>query len=131
MRNITIEFEVPWSEQGVRVACGMLTALNRTYLRNAKSLGKRIPRLYDAGVRYRKQPRGRERFLGIPQVLARRSGDCDQLACWRAAELQEQGIDARAVPISQSDNLFHIIVKWPDGRLEDPSRRLGMGANRG
>jgi hypothetical protein len=52
------------------------------------------------------------------------------LACWRAAELQAQGIAAHPVfvwrKMKNGSHLYHIVVRWPDGRLEDPSKRLGM-----
>lgn len=56
--------------------------------------------------------------------------NCEDLACWRAAELQAQGIAAHPVfvwrKMQNGSHLYHIVVRWPDGRLEDPSRRLGM-----
>jgi hypothetical protein len=57
--------------------------------------------------------------------------NCEDLACWRAAELQVfEGIRAyptflwRARP--RGGALYHIQVRYPDDRVEDPSRRLGM-----
>lgn len=122
-----IELTVPWTVQGVRIACAALTTLNRLIMRAVPVLtgGKRVPPLYKARVRYRRQ-RGRERFLPCIVVMARRSGDCDQLACWRAAELQEAGIKARAVPYRVNARTMHVIVVHPDGRREDPSKLLGM-----
>lgn len=121
-----IELTVPWSVQGVRVACAALTTLNRLFLRAAPAVaGKPFPPLYKSGVRYKRQL-GAERFLPIPLVMQRRCGDCDQLACWRAAELQEQGIAARAVPTMVTPRMMHVVVVYPDGRVEDPSKRLGM-----
>lgn len=110
----------------MRVACAALTTINRLFLRAAPQIaGKPFPPLYRSGVRYQRQL-GRERFLPIPLVMSKRAGDCDQLACWRAAELQEQGIKARAVPRFVSPRMMHVVVVWPDGRVEDPSRKLGM-----
>jgi hypothetical protein len=124
-----IELTVPWSEAGVRIACIALTALNRLILQAGPQIaGKPFPPLYASGVRYQRQP-GPERFLPIPLVMRRKHGDCDQLACWRAAELQEQGIKARAVPRFVAPRTMHVIVVWPDGSEEDPSKRLGMGGS--
>ncbi len=56
--------------------------------------------------------------------------NCEDLACWRAAELRVRGIRARAFFTrdrrSDGTTLYHIMVKLPDGRIEDPSRQLGM-----
>jgi hypothetical protein len=57
--------------------------------------------------------------------------NCEDLACWRVAELRTRfGIDARPTFTSQvrpdGSHLYHILVRLPDGRIEDPSRRLGM-----
>lgn len=122
---IEIGLEVPWSTAGVRCALGALTACNRILMRDSRRRGRRVPPLYRSGVRYRRQPP--ERFLTWPRVLARGYGDCDQLAAWRAAELQEMGIAARAVPRRVRAGLMHVVVVWPNGRVEDPSRKLGMG----
>lgn len=57
--------------------------------------------------------------------------NCEDLACWRVAELNvRQGI--AAVPIfgfrtlSNGDVVYHIRVQYPNGQIEDPSRLLGM-----
>jgi len=122
VRTISIGFAVPWDDAGIRVACAALTTINRIYLRQHPT----TPALYRAGVVYKRQP-GPERFSWIPIVMQRGNGDCDQLACWRAAELQERGIKARAVPKRIGPNLIHILVQYPDGHKEDPSKVLGMG----
>lgn len=124
-RFIQIALDVPWSLQGVRCALGALTAVNRVLMSEARARGDRVPLLYRSGVRYAKQPP--ETFLTWPKVLARGVGDCDQLCGWRAAELQERGVDARAVPIMIRPALMHVVIRFPNGRIEDPSKRLGMG----
>lgn len=56
--------------------------------------------------------------------------NCEDLATWRAAELQRQGIDAVAFwkeqILEDGQTLYHILVRWPNGTIEDPSRLLGM-----
>lgn len=57
--------------------------------------------------------------------------NCEDLASWRAAELTARyGIQARPVFVEQprpnGSMLYHIVVRFPDGRTEDPSRILGM-----
>lgn len=112
----------------MRCALGALTAVNRVLMRHWRRSGKEVPELYASGVRYKRQPP--ERFLTFPRILERGEGDCDQLCCYRAAELQELGIDARAVPRRVRDGLMHVVVRWPNGRFEDPSKRLGMKSNK-
>ena len=57
--------------------------------------------------------------------------NCEDLSCWRAAEIIVR--DRRlAVPFFHETRrrdggyLFHIMVRHADGRIEDPSRILGM-----
>ena len=57
--------------------------------------------------------------------------NCEDLACWRAAELRvRENVKAKPTFIwkirPNGGYLYHIQVKYPDGRIEDPSRRLGM-----
>lgn len=89
------------------------------------------PALYASGVRYAREPSGQERWAMVPLVLQRGLGDCEDLACWRAAELRlggDQGarVVSSAQQLSATRRLFHVLVERGDGRLEDPSRRLGM-----
>ncbi|HEU5316789.1 MAG TPA: hypothetical protein VFX49_11810 [Chloroflexota bacterium] len=102
-----------------------LTAINVAYLRKHPEM----PRLYAAGVRYRREAPGKERWASIPVVYALRCGDCEDLACWRTAELLVAGEKARATFTSKETAtgvLYHIKVLRQDGRVEDPSLRLGM-----
>ncbi len=117
-----ITFDVPASKATLTAALLGLTAVNVVLLQRKPN----APKLYASGVRYRAEPKGREKWLTIPQVLSRGFGDCEDLAAWRAAELQCAGIGARAVVIRSGPKTFHAVVRWPDGRIEDPSRRLGM-----
>lgn len=87
-----------------------------------------LPPLYASGVRYRREPRGRERWQLAPETYRRGVGDCEDLATWRAAELQLAGIDAQAaVYQTNRRGQLHVVVALPDGSVEDPSRVLGMG----
>lgn len=125
MRSIEIRLRVPWNAAGIRCALAALTTVNRLMLRSAAANGQPYPALYESGVRYKRQP-GPERFRPIPEVYRRQGGDCDQLASWRAAELREQGIAAIAIPKRINNHLYHVVVRYPDGHLEDPSELLGM-----
>lgn len=126
MRSIELRFHVPFEASAIRVACAALTTMNRLYLRMARAAGVAVPNLYDAGVRYY-HPRGPEQWDTIPDVLRKGTGDCKCLAAWRAAELLESGQKAFAVPVQQHADLFHVIVRYHDGKIEDPSKLLGMG----
>jgi hypothetical protein len=103
-----------------------LVEINRLYLRT-----HHVPELYRARVRYRPEPDDGtpEEFAAIPKILSRGWGDCDDLAPWRVAELQEAGEPAR-IRITwrrpRGRRLYHVLVRRGDGRIEDPSRLLGM-----
>lgn len=77
-----------------------------------------------------KAPVHPEHWKGIEACLRDRVADCEDLACWKSSELiVRDGVRARPDfsfrkigPL----NVYHIFVRLPDGRVEDPSRRLGM-----
>lgn len=88
------------------------------------------PRLYRAPVRYVAEVR-QESWQDIPNILKTKEGDCEDLACWRVAELRaiarikaKPFISWRKMP--NGSLRYHALVKWPDGRIEDPSLALGM-----
>lgn len=106
------------------------------------SLYPSTPKLYASGVRYRPEPDGQtfngapcEEFAAIPVVLARKFGDCDDLAPFRVAELVRAGEKAkirvqwrarRNPDGSLGRKYFHIVVRRANGVIEDPSALLGM-----
>jgi len=118
----------------MKVLCALLEALttaNIAYL----FAHPHTPELYASGVRYEEEPPGRDEWQDIPDTIARRTGDCEDLACWRVAELRVKGArrtkhgvtvsqipDARGKPVTT----FHIRVVHENGEVEDPSRILGM-----
>lgn len=76
---------------------------------------------------------GGERFRDIGRILEKGSVDCDNVACYRAAELRQAGIKASPY-ITWRRRLdggytYHVLVRWPDGTSEDPSLLLGMGGS--
>lgn len=98
------------------------------------------PLLYNADVIYkpekRKEGSGRvieygEEWQTIPWVIFRGYGDCEDLGAWRAAELNQR-FGIRALPyirVRRMPNGYwraHVVVKWPNGQIEDPSAKLGM-----
>jgi hypothetical protein len=111
--------------------------------------GSVLPPLYTSGVVYREEEPGHEDWLDVPAVLKQGYADCEDLAAYRAAELIvagfdvepvikwqwisrdlmiKQGYPAHKLP-SKGVWLVHCCVRWPDGRIEDPSKILGMGGN--
>jgi len=140
-----------------------LVSINRRYIKRYPS---QIPLLYESGVRYdRLEPEpgsacGDDDWQDIPSILEHpdhpKLADCEDLSCWRVAELNER-FAVNAVPFIRlfadrvrdvtdgqikPRHLYHIMVRWPEGLahypstvyrdsesgalLEDPSRILGM-----
>lgn len=100
-----------------------------------------IPLLYQSGVRYFHDGKD-DPWMDVLSILAehefamkegnRAIVDCEDLSCWRAAELRvKYGINANPTWIrrkrADGKQLVHIFVRLPDGTFEDPSRLLGMG----
>lgn len=128
-----ITFVVQPAEKGgidpsdLQILLEALTRLDQRFLREHPT----TPLLYESGVRYQEEPPGAEDWQDIPTCLAFGYGDCEDLACWRAAEYRERfGIAANPCFTCevQADGarLYHIMVELPDGRIECPSRVLGM-----
>lgn len=117
---------------GMRFALDVLVAANRLFLRRNPS----FPALYRSGVRYlRDADRGTqdspdaELWLTAPDALAYGGADCKVLAAWRAAELLEREHEQarpELVPPRPGGQVWHVVVRRADGRLEDPSKLLGM-----
>lgn len=110
-----------------------LTKINVWHLRRFAAEGKTVAPLYESGVFYQSEPPGEEEWLDIPSLYKQGFGDCEDLACARVAELQVSGIPA--VPAIRHKRvstprgpvtLIHVLVLWPDGHVEDPSKMLGM-----
>lgn len=129
---------------------------NQLTIREAKRRGKPIPLLYESGVEYDREPwAGKfEEFADILTVLRRGWGDCDDLAAWRVAELREIGeprlglppeekadtriywrgkcrfhrphVNLRCAGCLKTQLTMHVQVRRADGRIEDPSRLLGL-----
>lgn len=129
-----------------------LVRQNVVILSRARALGLAVPRLYQSGIVYRRDPPGLELFRSAARVhqltpswclrpsCARcragnlcgpllRWGDCDDLAGLDAAERRVyDGVDAQfAVAETDNVNTLHAVVRLPDGRIVDPTyivRRL-------
>jgi len=93
-----------------------------------------LPRLYESGVKYIREAKGQERWLDVLHIIKEGGGDCEDLACWRVAELRHQGVRAKPFAKWAKDaaGTFHYhaqVVRYrEDGThyIEDPSHRLGM-----
>jgi hypothetical protein len=108
----------------LRMALRLLTDMNVWILNH-----KRYPSIYNGRIRYKPEQLGKEEWLTIDKIHERGYGDCEDLACARAAEYQIRGIPAEPDCIAhfvQGILVIHIQVHMPDGSIEDPSARLGM-----
>jgi hypothetical protein len=114
---------IPVNAGSYAAAIEGLTRVNERILR---AKGARIPPLYSAGVVYRREDR--DTWKPIVKVIRERGGDCEDLSAWRVAELRVSGEDPNArVHVYQSGpRRYHAVVARGDGRIEDPSKRLGM-----
>jgi hypothetical protein len=141
-----VSFEtIPHWRKG-RVLGGLLNALAEACYAYLEA-HPNTPRLYESGVRYEEEPPGRDEWQDIPDTIARRNGDCEDLAAWRIAELWFFKEDPQAAWYITVDELpeagtgrmvttYHIQIlrsratehtrATEDGPIEDPSRLLGM-----
>ncbi len=134
------------AERVLKILLDALTATNLSYLRQHPE----TPPLYKSGVRYQRERPERfktfegtrwlehgtgELFRDIPEVIAKRGGDCEDLCAWRCAELLAQGEPClptfRWHERANKSMLYHILVNRKDGAIEDPSRILGMTLGQG
>ncbi len=115
-----------------------LCRINQGEIVDQAKKGNPFKPLYDSGIYYLREPPGEEQWQDIYVNFAKGNGDCEDLACHRVAELREvlkipasPFVTFRKVDGNQFG--FHALVAVRDGagpngwRLEDPSRKLGMG----
>lgn len=121
---IHVEMAVGASPGEITAAVEGLVAQNVELMAQAELAGAPYPPLYASGVRYRREPKGRERWDAVDVVYKNRSGDCEDLCGIRAAELQRAGEAARAIVVPTRRNTFHVLVQRASGEIEDPSRIL-------
>jgi hypothetical protein len=103
-----------------------LTQINISWLKQHPE----TPTIYDSGVVYKFVPGEIDYWMDIPSIVRDGGADCEDLACWRVAELRHAGVNARPYirwkKKNDSSYLYHALVWWPGGRIEDPSLALGM-----
>ena len=110
------------SPEEIRAAVLGLAAVSLVQMR-----AKRFPRLYAAGIRYKREPRNREQWQTAALTLRLRTGDCEDLAAYRLAELHRLGETGATIAVKVvRPELRHILVRRASGVIEDPSKRLGM-----
>ena len=134
----------PLSLRALSIMLRTLLEIDIDYLKQYPN----TPLIYQSGVIYMEEPPGQEDWQDIPTSLRLGILDCEDCACWRAAELVVRyGIQAKPVFLEQKrkdgSTLFHIVVLWPKdavlqfkpqvawnnqvgGYIEDPSAILGM-----
>jgi len=124
---VTATIRVPASIPYLDAVLEGLVLANVVYL----EAHPKTPRLYESGVRYKRERPGRENWLIIPYLYKRRFGDCEDLGAALAAEcIVFDGLDAWAFTVRTGKKKFHTkVCIREDGELfvEDPSRVLGMG----
>lgn len=136
MLNISLEVDLerdePYRNRALQILLWTLVHLNELYLERFPG----TPRLYDAGVRYLREPHRYEQWIPIPKVLRQGGADCEDLCAWRVAELRHRGFDARPSwsheerkdpDTGETFTMYHIRVWIPGFGFEDPSLHLGMG----
>jgi len=124
-----VRIDVPPVPGALEAVAEGLVRLNEWMFEHAEDVGGvEMPPLYETGVVYRREPKGREWWESASDVLGvitDRSGDCEDLAAFRAAELRYyDGVDARVRVVPTRRGNFHAVVELPDGSIEDPSRVL-------
>lgn len=113
--------EIPPSPEVLEAFLEGMTALNTAIIRV-----ENLPSVYDV-ARYKREPRGREEWLHAAQVAKRGTGDCEDLAAYRAAELRvREGEPARVQVIRTGARTLHAVVERADGSIEDVAKALGM-----
>lgn len=121
-----VRIDVPPFPEALEALAEGLVGLNCVLFKHAEDAGVGIPELYESGVTYRREPIGREWWETAQDavgIATKRSGDCEDLAAYRAAELRFfEGEPARVRIMRTVRGSFHAVVERADGSLEDPSR---------
>lgn len=122
---VTATVTMETTEELEAVITGVALA-SLSQLRNP-SQARYIAPLYGGKIRYQAEPPGRERWQTALETSRLGYGDCEDLSaffCAVAWHLGETG--ARILIVKPRPGLRHVVVRRADGRIEDPSKRLGM-----
>lgn len=112
-------------ERGLHKALETLAQMDRAYLLAHPGTKP----LYQLGLRYIRDPQGREVWRGLESLMRAGGGDCKSLAAARVAELRLLGEPAKFVlrkKVVGDWVVYHVQVLRADGAVEDPSAILGM-----
>lgn len=140
MPDITLDFYIfkdsseenrHYSQKAVLLMLEGMVSVNRLWLR----LNPNTPKLYNSGAVYMRETV--EEWRDIPTILLNRGGDCEDLGCYRVAELRNEGVWCQPfLKWRRYGNfwLYHVQVAHMEtrkgraciARIEDPSRVLGM-----
>ncbi len=125
---LVVRVNVPPIPEAIEALAEGLVQLNQFYMEHALDNGIELPSLYESGIVYRREPKGREWWEAAVDILGlvdTREGDCEDLSAYRVAELRTyDGEDARLRVVRTSRGTFHAVVERGDGQIEDPSRIL-------
>jgi len=129
--GITVTVAVPADPGCLDALAEGLVRLDVAQIEHARAAGVATPSIYACGARYRRE-HGGERWQSVAEMMQARppSGDCEDLAAWRVAELRCAGEDASVRIVRTSRGTFHAIVRYSDGTIEDPSRILHAAERR-
>jgi hypothetical protein len=123
-----VRINVPPHPGALEALAEGLVRLNVWLFAYADDHDRAAPMLYESGVVYRREPSGREWWETSRDVIgiaAHRTGDCEDLAAYRVAELRYVFNEpARVRVVRNSRGNFHAVVQRADGSMEDPSRIL-------
>lgn len=121
-----VRIDVPPFPAAIEAVAEGLVRLNMVLFEFAEDKGVSVPELYESGIVYRREKPGNEWWesaLDALGVVTMKSGDCEDLASYRAAELRYfEGEPARVVILTTPRGSFHAVVRREDGTIEDPSR---------
>jgi hypothetical protein len=113
-----------WTSGEVQAYLEGLVHLNIEQMR----VGAVTQRLLKSHVRYQAEPLGSEIWQSAKETYELGFGDCEDLVSIRVAELRFwERVNAMPFIKDVRPGLRHCLVRHPDGRLECPSRALGMG----
>jgi len=122
---LRVDIKAPSDPRALRALLRGLTSLDAFIIGFRRERGRPMPRIYESGVSYERE-RGTEKWQRADEVLKEGSGDCEDLATWRAGELHDAGEVGAFVDVvpAASRRGYHAIVRRADGTTEDPSRVL-------
>lgn len=131
MPVVAARIAVPSNKPALDAALEGLTRLNEAIIEQRDQAGAPLPKPYESKVVWR--PDGfkgghKETWDTWDVCVSRGYGDCEDLAAATAAYLRREGIPARAVvqPSNSPGVAWHAVVELPDGRIMDPSAKMGM-----